>query len=77
MKKITQARQRLFDAIDGLSEEEMAWSPDQDWSIRQTLHHVAIGEEANVELVERALGVHDPMHRRDRLKRIEQLGTDS
>lgn len=55
IEKITRARQQLLDAVEGLTEAQMAWSPNHDWSIREILHHVAIGEQANVELAERAL----------------------
>ncbi|RME42518.1 MAG: DinB family protein [Chloroflexi bacterium] len=55
IKKITQARRQLLSTVEGLTEEQMAWSPNQEWSIREILHHVAIGEQANVELAERAL----------------------
>lgn len=53
--RITRAREQLLDTIAGLTDEQMAASPDGDWSIREILHHVGIGEEANVELAQRAL----------------------
>jgi len=55
IKKITHARRQLLEAVEGLTEEQMAWASNQDWSIREILHHVGIGEQANVELAERAL----------------------
>ncbi|MFQ5341254.1 MAG: DinB family protein [Anaerolineae bacterium] len=55
IKKLTQARRQLLEAVEGLTEEQMAWSTDQAWSIREIVHHVGIGEQANVELAERAL----------------------
>lgn len=55
IEKITKARRRLLDAVAGLSEQQMAWSPAGEWSTREILHHVAIGEETNVELAKRAL----------------------
>ena len=55
MRKLTQARRQLLAAVEGLTEEQMSWSTDQAWSIREILHHVGIGEQANVELAERAL----------------------
>lgn len=54
-KKLTQTRRQLLETVEGLTEEQMAWSNDQTWSIREILHHVGIGERANVELAERAL----------------------
>lgn len=59
-KKIMQARQQLLDAIQGLTEEEMAQPFNAEWSIREILHHVAIGEQANLEIAERAL-IGDPI----------------
>lgn len=55
IRKLTQARRQLLEAVEGLSEEQMAQAFDQEWSIREILHHVAIGEQANVDLAERAL----------------------
>lgn len=55
IEKITRARQRLLESVARLSEEEMSRKPDEGWSIREILHHVAIGERANVELVRQAL----------------------
>ncbi len=54
-QKITTARDRLLDTIEELTAEQMTRSPNEGWSIREILHHLAIGEEANVELAERAL----------------------
>ena len=53
--KITKARERLLLAIEGLTEEQMTWSPDGEWSIQEILQHVGIAERANVELAKRAL----------------------
>ena len=55
IEKITRSRQRLLEAVAGLSEEEMSRKPGDGWSIRQILHHVAMGERANVELARQAL----------------------
>lgn len=53
--KLTRARQRLLETVADLDEEAMDRSPAEGWSIREILHHVAIGERANVELVRQAL----------------------
>lgn len=53
--KITKARQRLLDTVAELTEEEMAQAPEGEWSIREILHHIGIGEDANVKLAQRAL----------------------
>lgn len=55
IEKLTQARRQLLETVEGLTEEQMAWSNDQAWSIREILHHVGIGERANVELAGQAL----------------------
>ena len=54
-EKMTRARKQLLATVEGLTDQEMAWAPAGEWSICEILHHIAIGEAANLQLVTRAI----------------------
>lgn len=53
---LTRSRQALLDAVDGVTEPQARWKPSPErWSILEYVEHLAVSDDALVELVERAL----------------------
>src|ERR1044071_764762 len=54
---IDRTRARLFDAVEGLSEEQQTFSPAPDrWSVAALVEHLSIVEGGVVRLLEKLLG---------------------
>jgi len=53
---VTRYRQALLDEVSALSESQLDYKPgDDQWSINDILHHLALTDEANLKLTLRAL----------------------
>jgi hypothetical protein len=53
---LVRSRQALLDAVAGVTEQQARWKPTPDrWSILEYVEHLAVSDDALVELVERAL----------------------
>ena len=56
LELLTRSRQTLLNAVAGLSEPQARWKPSAErWSILEYVEHLAISDDALVQLVERAL----------------------
>jgi hypothetical protein len=53
---ISRSRQALLRHVDGLSDAQLSYKPDDgEWSLNDILHHLALTDEANGKLTSRAL----------------------
>ena len=53
---LVRSRKALVDAVEGVTEQQARWKPSPDrWSILEYVEHLAISDDALVELVQRAL----------------------
>jgi hypothetical protein len=53
---LLRSRQALLDAVEGVTEQQARWKPAPErWSILEYVEHLAISDDALVELVERSL----------------------
>jgi hypothetical protein len=53
---ISRSRQSLLKHVDGLSDAQLGYKPDDgEWSLNDILHHLALTDEANGKLTSRAL----------------------
>ena len=53
---ISRSRQSLLKHVDGLSDAQLSYKPDDgEWSLNDILHHLALTDEANGKLTSRAL----------------------
>lgn len=53
---LVRSRKALLDAVEGVTEQQARWRPSPErWSILEYVEHLAISDDALVELVERAL----------------------
>lgn len=53
---ISRSRQSLLRHVDGLSDAQLSYKPDEgEWSLNDILHHLALTDEANGKLTSRAL----------------------
>ena len=56
LELLTRSRQALLDAVDGVTEPQARWKPSAErWSILEYVEHLAVSDDALIELVERAL----------------------
>ena len=53
---LIRSRQALLEAVEGVTEQQARWKPAPErWSILEYVEHLAISDDALVELVERSL----------------------
>lgn len=53
---LTRSRQVLLDTVEGVSENQAHWKPGPErWSILEYVEHLAVGDDALVNLVRRSL----------------------
>jgi hypothetical protein len=53
---LVRSRQALLDAVEGVTEQQARWKPAPErWSILEYVEHLAVSDDALVQLVERAL----------------------
>jgi hypothetical protein len=53
---LTRSRQALLDSIEGVTEDQAKWKPAADrWCILEYVEHLAVSDDALVEMVERSL----------------------
>ena len=53
---LTRSRQALLDAVEGVTDAQARWKPSPErWSILEYVEHLAVSDDALVELVERAM----------------------
>lgn len=53
---LIRSRQALVDAVEGVTEPQARWKPGPErWSILEYVEHLAVSDDALVELVEKAL----------------------
>jgi|SRR5579872_2050835 len=53
---LVRSRQTLLDAVEGVTEQQARWKPGPDrWSILEYVEHLAVSDDALVELVQRSL----------------------
>lgn len=56
---LTRSRQVLLDTVEGVNEDQARWKPGPErWSILEYVEHLALGDDALVNLVRRSL--HSP-----------------
>ena len=56
MDLLIRSRQTLLEAVEGLTERQARWKPSPErWSILEYVEHLAVSDDALVELVQRAL----------------------
>lgn len=56
IKRLTRSRQTLLDAVDGVTETQARWKPAPDrWSILEYVEHLAVSDDALVQLIRRSL----------------------
>jgi hypothetical protein len=53
---LTRSRQGLLDAVEGVTEQQARWKPAPErWSILEYVEHLAVSDDALIDLVERSL----------------------
>ena len=53
---LTRSRQALLDTVEGVSENQAQWKPGPErWSIHEYVEHLALGDDALVNVVRRSL----------------------
>ena len=53
---LIRSRHALLDAVEGVTEQQARWKPAPErWSILEYVEHLAVSDDALVELVERSL----------------------
>ena len=56
LELLARSRQTLLDAVEGVTEPQARWKPAPErWSILEYVEHLAVSDDALVQLVERAL----------------------
>ena len=52
LEQLNSTRSRLLSELDGLSDEQLNWKPDDStWSIAQVVQHIAMGESGTVKSI--------------------------
>jgi hypothetical protein len=53
---LNRSRQKLLDAVDGVSENQARWKPAADrWSILEYVEHLAVSDDGLIEIIKRSL----------------------
>jgi hypothetical protein len=77
LELLARSRQTLLDAVGGVTDAQARWKPDADrWSIFEYVEHLAVSDDALVDLVQRTLEspaqVETEEERRIREKKIRE-----
>jgi hypothetical protein len=77
LQLLARSRQTLLDAVQGVTEAQARWKPTADrWTVLEYVEHLAVSDDALVELVRRSLESPPQLEtddeRRDREKKIRE-----